>query len=80
MILLDGEIAKIAGSPEELWKELVNLKIAIAQSDYLMKIDKAAMETAVDALKNDSYEIDGIKRTKSINGIKTEKINNKGSQ
>jgi hypothetical protein len=80
MILLDGEIAKIAGSPEELYRELVNLKIAIAHSDYLMKIDKAAMETAVDALKNDSYEIEGIRCTKSINGIKTEKINNKGSQ
>lgn len=79
MILLDGEIAKISGSPEELCRELVNLKIAIAQYDYLRKIDKVAMEAAVDALKNDSYEIDGIRCTKSIHGIITEKINNKGS-
>lgn len=57
MILLDGDRVRIEGGADVLFRELLNLRITIAEDPGLMRIDMIAMEEAVKSLENKSYKI-----------------------
>ena len=57
MIKIDGYRVKLAGDVEDLFENLLNLHVAIMQDPRLMEINEAAMEAAVEVIKEKAYEI-----------------------
>lgn len=83
MILLDGDLVRIEGNRKDIFLELLNLKITLAQAPELMDIDQKAMEAAVEKLSDNSYKIDEIRRFKMGEQDRTEEFKRdrqKGSQ
>lgn len=83
MILLHGDMVRIEGNREDIFLELLNLKITLAQAPELMDIDQKAMEAAVEKLSDNSYKIDEIRRFKMGDQDRTEEFKRtrqKGSQ
>lgn len=64
MIKIDGYRVKIAGDVEDLFENLLNLHVAIMQDPGLMEINQAAMEAAVEVIKEKAFEIRDVKSFK----------------
>lgn len=64
MIKIDGYRVKLAGDVEDLFENLLNLHVAIMQDPGLMKINQAAMEAAVEVIKENAFEIRDVKSFK----------------
>lgn len=65
MICINGNDVKISGSSDQLFEELVILKVVIAQDDNLRAMDQIAMEQAIEALKTKGYSIPEVRRYKT---------------
>ena len=61
MIKIDGYRVKLAGDVEDLFENLLNLHVAIMQDPGLMEINQAAMEAAVEVIKEKAFEIRDVK-------------------
>lgn len=55
MICINGNDVKIKGSPDQIFEELVILKVVIAQEDGLRAMDQIAMEQAIETLETKGY-------------------------
>lgn len=65
MICINGNDVKISGSSDQIFEELVILKVVIAQDDNLRAMDQIAMEQAIEALKTKGYSIPEVRRYKT---------------
>lgn len=64
MIKIDGYRVKLAGDVEDLFENLLNLHVAIMQDPRLMEINEAAMEAAVEVIKEKAFEIRDVRSFK----------------
>ena len=86
MICINGNDVKISGSPDQIFEELVILKVAIAQDNGLMKLDQLAMQDAIEVLKQKAYSFPEVRSFKVKGQDKTDEFkkqndiheNNKG--
>ena len=86
MICINGNDVKITGTIDEIFEELVILKVVIAQEDGLREIDQIAMEQAIETLKTKGYDFPEVRKYKVGGQDKTDEFkkqndiheNNKG--
>ena len=86
MICINGNDVKITGNIDEIFEELVILKVVIAQEDGLREIDQIAMEQAIETLKTKGYDFPEVRKYKVGGQDKTDEFkkqndiheNNKG--
>lgn len=64
MIKIDGYRVKLAGDVEDLFENLLNLHVVIMQDPGLMEINQAAMEAAVEVIKEKAFEIRDVRSFK----------------
>lgn len=65
MICINGNDVKITGSPDQIFEELMVLKVVIAQDDGLRAMDQIAMEQAIEILKTKGYSFSEVRRYKT---------------
>lgn len=65
MICINGNDVKIRGSSDQIFEELVILKVVIAKDDNLRAMDQNAMEQAIEALKTKGYSIPEVRSYKT---------------
>lgn len=65
MICINGNNVKITGTPDQLFEELVILKVVIAQDDGLRAMDQIATEQAIETLKTKGYSFPEVRRYKA---------------
>lgn len=80
MICINGNNVKIKGSPDQLFEELVILKVAIAQDDGLRAMDQIAMEQAIEALKTKGYFFPEVRKFKVHGEDKTDEFRKKENE
>lgn len=77
MICINGNDVKISGSPDQIFEELVILKVVIAQEDGLREIDQIAMEQAIETLKTKGYNIPEVRKYKIRGQDRTDEFKKK---
>lgn len=65
MICINGNDVKITGTPDQIFEELVILKVVIAQDDGLRAMDQIAIEQAIEILKTKGYSFPEVRRYKA---------------
>lgn len=80
MICINGNDVKIKGSPDQLFEELVILKVAIAQDDGLRAMDQIAMEQAIETLKTKGYSFPEVRKFKVHGEDKTDEFRKKENE
>lgn len=77
MICINGNDVKIKGNPDQIFEELVILKVVIAQDDGLRAMDQVAMEQAIETLKTKGYSFPEVRRYKVHGEDKTDEFRKK---
>ena len=80
MICINGNDVKISGSIDQLFEELVILKVVIAQDDGLRTMDQMAMEQAIEALKTKGYSFPEVRKFKVHGEDKTDEFRKKENE
>lgn len=80
MICINGNDVKIRGSFDQIFEELVNLKVVIAQEDGLRAMDQMAMEQAIETLKTKGYSFTEVRKFKVHGEDKTDEFRKKENE
>ena len=80
MICINGNDVKISGSLDQIFEELVILKVVIAQDDGLRTMDQMAMEQAIEALKTKGYSFPEVRKFKVHGEDKTDEFRKKENE
>lgn len=80
MICINGNDVKIKGSPDQIFEELVILKVVIAQDDGLRAMDQVAMEQAIETLKTKGYSFPEVRKYKVHGEDKTDEFRKKENE
>lgn len=80
MICINGNDVKIRGSFDQIFEELVILKVVIAQDDGLRAMDQMAMEQAIEALKTKGYSFPEVRKYKVHGEDKTDEFRKKENE
>ena len=80
MICINGNDVKIKGNPDQIFEELVILKVVIAQDDGLRAMDQVAMEQAIETLKTKGYSFPEVIKYKVHGEDKTDEFRKKENE
>ncbi len=80
MICINGNDVKIKGNPDQIFEELVILKVVIAQDDGLRAMDQVAMEQAIETLKTKGYSFPEVRKYKVHGEDKTDEFRKKENE
>lgn len=80
MICINGNNVKISGSADQIFEELVILKVVIAQDDGLRATDQMAMEQAIETLKSKGYSFKEVRKFKVHGEDKTDEFRKKENE
>lgn len=80
MICINGNDVKITGSSDQIFEELVILKVVIAQEDGLRAMDQMAMEQAIETLKTKGYSFPEVRKFKVHGEDKTDEFRKKENE
>lgn len=80
MICINGNDVKIKGSTDQIFEELVILKVVIAQDDGLRAMDQMAMEQAIETLKTKGYSFPEVRKYKVHGEDKTDEFRKKENE
>ena len=80
MICINGNDVKISGSLDQIFEELVILKVVIAQDDGLRTMDQMAIEQAIETLKTKGYSFPEVRKYKVHGEDKTDEFRKKENE